>query len=355
MSSATSASAPPSGTAPPSPTDRVRHVHPMRRLLGRPELGAVAGAIAVWVFFAIVAGDSGFLTKDGTANYLDTAAMLGILAVAVSLLMISGEFDLSIGSVVGATSMTTALLTVEFGWGIWPALTVSLLVALGIGFVNGMLVIRTGLPSFIVTLGTLFVVRGMTIGVAKGVTGFTQVGGIDMSPGFGSAHWVFGGEIGGFSISVGWWLAFALVATLVLLRTRFGNWIFGTGGSASAARNLGVPVARVKMTLFMTTAFAAWLVGTLEVVQFSSADVLRGRLREFDAIIAAVIGGTLLTGGYGSAIGAVFGALIFGMAQQGIVFAGAPADWYQAFLGGMLIVAVLVNNLIRRKAAEAPR
>jgi simple sugar transport system permease protein len=354
MSSATFISAPPGDVGSP-PASRVRRVSPLRRLMARPELGAVAGAIAVWAFFAIVAGDKGFLTKAGTANYLDVAASLGILAVAVSLLMIAGEFDLSIGSTVGASSMTIALLTTEYHWGIWPALAAAAGVALAIGFVNGLLVIRTGLPSFIITLGTLFVVRGVTIGVAKAITGFTQVGGIDEASGYGSAHSLFASEISGFSVSIAWWIGVALVATWVLLRTRFGNWIFGTGGSTVAARNLGVPVARVKISLFMTTALAAWLVSALEVIQFTGADVLRGEQREFDAIIAAVIGGTLLTGGYGSAIGAVFGALIFGMAQQGIVFAGAPADWYQAFLGGMLIVAVLVNNLIRRKAAEAPR
>jgi simple sugar transport system permease protein len=328
----------------------------VRRLLARPELGAVAGAAAVWVFFAIVAGNSGFLTMDGTANYLNTAAELGILAVAVSLLMIAGEFDLSIGSTIGASSMTIAVLSAHYHWSVWPALGAGAVVAVGIGVLNGVVVVRTGLPSFIVTLGTLFVVRGCTIGIAKAITGQTNIGGVDASSGYGSAHAVFASATSsGFSISIAWWMGCALVATVVLLRSRFGNWIFGTGGSDTAARNLGVPVARVKISLFVCTALAAWLVAALEVVQFTGADVLRGEQREFDAIIAAVIGGTLLTGGYGSAIGSVFGALIFGMAEQGIVFAGAPADWYQAFLGGMLIAAVLVNNFIRRKASEAPR
>jgi simple sugar transport system permease protein len=327
----------------------------LRRLLNRPELGAVAGAIAVFVFFALVAGDNGFLTKEGTSTFLTVAASLGILSVAVSLLMIAGEFDLSIGSMVGACSMTTAVLSTEYGWGIWPSLGASLLLALGLGFVNGMLVVRTGLPSFIVTLATLFILRGVTIGLSKAITGSTQVSGVDSAPGYSSAESFFASTLDGFSIGVVWWLAAAALATWVLLRTRMGNWIFGTGGSTVAARNLGVPVARTKIVLFMATAAAAWLVSTLEVVQFTGADVLRGENREFEAIIAVVIGGTLLSGGYGSAVGAVFGALIFGMAQQGIVFAGAPADWYQAFLGAMLLAAVLVNSYVRRKAAETPR
>jgi simple sugar transport system permease protein len=335
--------------------ERMHSSGALRRLLNRPELGAVAGAITVFVFFAAMAGDSGFLTKAGTSTYLTVAAYLGILAVAVSLLMIAGEFDLSIGSMVGACSMTTAMLSSHYHWGVWPALAASLALALGLGFVNGLVVVRSGLPSFIVTLATLFILRGATIGISKAISGSTQVSGVDAAGGYGSAHTLFAGTIDGFSVSILWWVGAALLATWVLLRTRMGNWIFGTGGSAVAARNLGVPVARTKIVLFMSTAAAAWLVSTLEVVQFTGADVLRGQNREFEAIIAVVIGGTLLTGGYGSAIGAVFGALIFGMAQQGIVFAGAPADWYQAFLGAMLLAAVLVNSYIRRKAAETPR
>jgi ABC-type xylose transport system permease subunit len=147
------------GAAVPAVDERVTRVNPLRRAFTRPEMGAVAGAVAVWVFFAIVAGGNGFLTLRGTASYLEVAAELGILAVPVALLMIGGEFDLSIGSVIGAGSMTTALLAAQFGWNIWPALFVSLAVALALGAFNGTLVLRTGLPSFIVTLGTLFMVR----------------------------------------------------------------------------------------------------------------------------------------------------------------------------------------------------
>ncbi len=325
----------------------------IRRLLDHPELGAVAGAVVVWVFFALVAGDRGFVSQAGAATYLAVSSELGILSVVVALLMIAGEFDLSVGSTIGASGMATALLTVEYGWPMWAALAASAGLALVIGLINGLVVVRTKLPSFIVTLAMLFIVRGSTIGVTREITGRTQLGGVDAAAGYASAHTVFAGSISGFSISILWWLALAVAATVVLLRTRFGNWILGAGGSADAARNLGVPVARVKIILFMATALAAWFISATDVVQFSGADVLRGENREFEAIIAVVIGGTLLTGGYGSAIGAVFGALIFGMAQQGIVFAGAPADWYQAFLGAMLIGAVLVNNYVRRRAAQA--
>ena len=139
----------------------------------------------------------------------------------------------------------------------------------------------------------------------------------------------------------------------MLLRTQFGNWIFAVGGNPVAARMVGVPVNRVKILLFMNTALAAWLVAMIEVTSARSADVLRGEQREFYAIIAAVIGGVLLTGGYGTVIGAVLGALIYGMVRQGVVFAGIDADWVAAVLGAMLLAAVLVNRFVRERALGA--
>lgn len=336
--------------------ERVAQRGGLRRLLARPELGAVAGAIGVWLFFAIVAFDRGFLSLRGTANYLEVAAQLGILAVAVSLLMIGGEFDLSVGSIIGVCGMVLALLAVEFGVNIWLAIVASLAVALLIGLLNGYLVLKTGLPSFIVTLGTLLAVRGVTIGVTRLATGRTVVGGLDDVTGYAGARAFFAGEVrvagAAFSLAIVWWLVVAGAATWLLLRTAFGNWIFGVGGNVQAARNVGVPIDRVKLSLFMGTAAAAWLVATIQVLDARSADVVRGGGSEFTAIIAAVIGGTLLTGGYGSAIGVVFGALIYGMVRQGIVFVGVDPGWEDAVLGTMLVVAVLVNRAIRTRAME---
>ena len=331
----------------------------------RPELGAVSGTILVWLLFAFFAGDRGFLSLRGTANYLEVASELGILAVAVALLMIGGEFDLSIGSIIGGAGMTIVILSVEYGWNVWAAIGMSLLLTLVVGAINGILVIRTRLPSFIITLGSLFIIRGATIGLTRLITGRTQIGGIKNATGYDSAASVFAsamkivdpaskrGLSAEFSISIFWWLLIAALATYILLRTRPGNWIFGIGGDANAARNVGVPVDRIKILLFMGTAASAWMVATIQVLSAGGADTLRGEQREFYAIIAVVIGGTLLTGGYGSAIGAVFGALTVGMVQQGIVFTGIDSDWFMVFLGAMLIVAVLVNNFIRRRASEA--
>ena len=346
-------------TATPTGDERLTQTSLLRQLLNRPELGAVGGAIVVWTLFAVVAGDKGFLSLKGTATYLEVAAELGILAIAVALLMIGGEFDLSVGSIIGAAGMTTTILSVEYGWPLWIALLAALILALVIGFLNGYLVVGTGLPSFIITLGSMFIVRGATIGITRQITGRTQLGHLDDAAGYSLAKTLFASElsIGGanFPISILWWLGIAALATWVLLRTQVGNWIFGVGGAPVAARMVGVPVNRLKIALFMTTAAAAWLIATIQATLFTGSDVLRGEAKEFDAIIAVVIGGTLLTGGYGSAVGAVLGALIFGIVKQGIVFAGVDADWFKVFMGAMLVVAVLINNYIRKKASEAKR
>jgi simple sugar transport system permease protein len=332
--------------------ERVREVGALRRWLTRPELAAVAGAILVFVFFAVVAGDSGFLTAGGAASYLEVAAQLGIVAVPVAMLMIAGEFDLSVGSMVGAAGMIIAITTTEYGWPLSAAVLLAFAVALAVGFFNGYLVIKTGLPSFIVTLGMLFALRGLTIGFARLLTGRTQIGlgdTVSNSP----LTTLFAGTVGSFSVTIIWWLALAVLGTWVLQRMTFGNWIFGAGGDANAARNVGVPVSRVKIILFMCTALSAALLATIQVLDAGSADVLRGELLELQAIAASVIGGVLLTGGYGSVVGALFGALIFGMVQQGIFFTGVNTDWFLVFVGAMLLIAVLFNNFIRKRASEA--
>ncbi|MGI8478070.1 MAG: ABC transporter permease [Thermomicrobiales bacterium] len=347
------------GDQPAAADERVQSVGAVQRLILRPEFGALAGAVAIWLFFLITAGDRGFLTTRGTASYLQVASELGILAITVCLLMIGGEFDLSIGSMIGATGMIMALLPVKYGWNIWAAIAVSLVFALVVGALNGFVVLQTGLPSFIVTLSSLFILRGATIGLTRKFTGRTNVGGIADVPGYTLAEKIFARRItiagAGFSVSILWWIGLAAVASLVLMRTPFGNWIFGVGGNEQAARNVGVPVRFVKIALFMGTAASAWLVAVIQVATVTSADVLRGTGREFYTIIAVVIGGTLLTGGYGSVVGAVLGALIVGMVNQGIVYAGYDADWFQVFLGAMLLAAVMINRSIRSRALGVKR
>jgi simple sugar transport system permease protein len=344
-------------TAAKTADERLVETGLLTKLLRRPELGAVAGAIVVWVFFAIVSPQAWFSLR-GTATYLEVAANLGIVAVPVALLMIGGEFDLSVGSMVGMAGAIMAILATVAGWPLWLGAIVALVVALFVGWLNGIMVVKTGLPSFIITLGSLFIIRGLTIGATRLITGRTQLGSLDDMLGYGFMRAIFAVDIpildANFAISILWWLLLGAIATWILIRTQVGNWIFGAGGAAVAARQVGVPVNRLKIGLFMTTATAAWLLATIQVITVKSMDTLRGEQLEFQAIIAAVVGGNLLTGGYGSAIGAVVGALIIGMVRQGVVFAGVSADWFLVFMGGMLIIAVLINNYIR-KTAEAAR
>lgn len=337
-------------TTPPAKDERLRGSGAFRKILNRPELGAVAGVILVFTFFAIVAGDRGFLSARGTINYLEVAALLGILAVPVALLMIAGEFDLSVGSMIGAAGMVIALPISVWGFPPWLAILLAIGFAMLVGYLNGLLVLRTGLPSFIVTLSSLFILRGLTIGFTRLTTGRTIVSGLGGEVEGDPLAWLFTFRLWGIPASVYWWIALTLIAAWILLRTRFGNWAFGAGGDATAARNVGVPVARVKIILFMTTAACAAVLAALTSLSAGSADVLRGQLKEFEAIIAAVIGGNLLTGGYGSVIGAALGALIFGMVRQGIFFTGINTDWFQAFLGAVLLLAVIFNNFIRKRA-----
>jgi len=293
------------------------------------------------------------------ANWLDPASTLGIMAVAVALLMIGGHFDLSAGVLTGTTALTVGIVAVEFHQNLWVAILVALAIALGIGFVNGWLVTRTGLPSFIITLGTFLMLEGLNIGLTKLFTNTVSVGGIDDVPGYAAAQWIFASKlaIGGteFRVAILWWLLFTALATWVLLRTRFGNWVFATGGDDVAARNVGVPARRTTITLFMTTATAAWFVGTTLAVRLTSVQANTGVGQELIYIVAAVIGGCLLTGGFGSAIGASLGALIFGMTQLGIPYLHWDADWFFFFLGAMLLLAVLANRLVRRYAEAARR
>jgi len=328
----------------------------------------VAGALVIFTFFSIVAGDKGFLEPLGIRTWLQVSAQLGIIGLGATLLMIGGQFDLSVGSMIAAAGMMFLMPVVHFGWPIWLALLVTFLFAGLVGLINGTIVNRTGLPSFIVTLAFLYVLRGLTLGVTRAVTGTTQV---SVRSFIGTVEGVVTGadaravlkdnvfgqlfsfEFLGLPASVWWWVGLTIVASYVLLRTSFGNWIFAVGGNPEAARNSGVPVEFVRVVLFMGTATCATILALLQVFDLGSADVTRGMLKEFEAIIVAVIGGTLLTGGYGTVVGAVFGALIFGMTSQGIFIARWNTDWFRVFLGALLLVAVIFNNYIRKRATEA--
>jgi simple sugar transport system permease protein len=354
---------------PPEADERLGGSHRLAAILRRPEIGAAVATLAILLFFSFTT--ESFKLPAGASTWIFTSSAFGIMAVAVALLMIGGEFDLSAGAMIGTTGLTTAILTTEYDINVWLAIAASLVVAVAVGILNGVLVMRTGLPSFIVTLGTFFVLQGVNLAVTKILIGKVSVTGFRNVEGFVSGQQIFGSSVRlnlGWLPWVGsedspyltlyavtfWWVGVTLAATWVLLRTRGGNWIFAVGGAQTSARQVGVPVMRTKVGLFVTTAVAGWLVGMLTLFKTTTVQSVTGVGQEFIFIICAVVGGCLLTGGYGSAVGAALGALIYGVVKEGIVYARWDNDWLFAFLGVMLLGAVMVNNWVKSRA-EAVR
>jgi simple sugar transport system permease protein len=363
----------------------MREVSPLRKLLARPEFGALSGTLLVFLLFGVAAGDSGMFSPEGVINWSTVAAYLGVIAVGAALLMIAGEFDLSIGSMIGFAGMMMAIPCLYWGWPVWTSVLFAFTTATMLGFVNGWLVVKTGLPSFIVTLAFYFVLRGLSLAISVLLTGKTILSTqgdlvlrdlivadpivqtlfhghllTGLFDALAQAGWLAARDDGralaiGVPKVIAWWFGLTGVCAFALARTRFGNWILAVGGDANAAKNVGIPVARVKVLLFVFSAFCACVFAVLQVADAGSAAADRGLQKEFEAIIAAVIGGCLLTGGFGSLIGAALGALIFGVVQIGIGYTSIDNNWYRVFLGGMLLAAVLFNNFIRSRFAMGRR
>jgi simple sugar transport system permease protein len=336
------------------PDERLASVGFVSQLLQRAEVGALIGVVAVFILFSLSA--DGFASWDVAANWSDVAANLGIVAVPVALLMIGGEFDLSAGVMTGSSGLLFGLLVTRWDVNVWPAILLVLLFGMAVGFINGMAVMLTQLPSFIVTLGTFFVLRGLNAGGTLAITDTVRVSGIDDAPGYSSASRILANTFWdphNFTTTVLWWLVITVIGAWVLTRTRFGNWITSVGGNVLAARAVGVPVMRTKVALFMATSTAASFAGIILALNLGSVQANEGVGKEFEYIIAAVVGGCLLTGGYGSAIGASLGCVIMGMAEIGIPYSGWNTDWQYLFLGVILVLAVLLNTTIRRRAEKA--
>jgi simple sugar transport system permease protein len=332
--------------------ERVKQASLITKILRRPEFGAFLGAIAIFILFASTDTTGNFAQLGGISGWTDIAAPIGIIGISVALLMIAGEFDLSTGVLVGTTGLLIGMLVTEFNMNIWLAILCAFIFAGTVGFINGYVVVKTKLPSFIVTLATFFILKGANFAYTKMVTGSVRVTGTDKAEGFEFAEAIFASKFGeaNFQIALVWWVGITIIATFVLTRTRFGNWIFAAGGDANAARNAGVPVDRTKIMLFVYTALSAALVGTMFVLRLKGMQAGQGVGQEFYYIIAAAVGGTLLTGGAGSAIGASLGALIMGMAYIGIPYSRWDSDWTATFLGVILFTAVMINTYIGRRA-----
>jgi simple sugar transport system permease protein len=320
-----------------------------KNLTRRPETGALAGTIIVYAFFVLFGG-SEFTSTGGFATWLNTGAELLIIALPVGLLMIAGEFDLSVGSVVAASSVTTALVG-----GTWGLPTpVAVLVALGLGtlsgYLNGLMVTRTNVPSFIVTLAMQFALAGITLGLVRVFTGTTSlpIAGDEITTK------LFGGFFfDQFEHAIFWAIGVTLVVAWVLQKSKYGNWIFALGGDTQSARAAGIPVEKTKIALFMATGFAASLVGVIQTLIYNGAQTGGGQSFVFNSVIAVVIGGVLLTGGYGSVFGIVLGTCTFAIVNQGVYYTGWNSDWAALILGVLLLAAVLMNNTFRRAAMSS--
>jgi simple sugar transport system permease protein len=384
-----------------SESDRLVEETRFQRLIRRPEIGAFVVMIVIIVALAI-ASDGKAFNALGLKNNMKIIAQYGIIATGAALLMIAGEFDLSIGSMIGFAGMSMALMLkwgLPFGLGEatpFLAFIITLAMTMTIGGFIGYIVVRSGLSSFIVTLAFLFFLRGTTEVSFRLINQSTQVSGLQD---FKETSWfanLLGGEVfgwfydawfkigqwmtagaeyparlpaetinqlaalninrrleqwvTGFDARFLWWLVISAAAYFILSRTQLGNWIFATGDNKESARANGVPVNKVKIGLFMFTAFCATMFAACQVFDTNTSDAAKGNLMELFAIAIAVVGGTLMTGGFGSVIGVVFGAITVGLVANAVFFIPTiDGAWFRVFLGAILLAAVFANERIRKR------
>lgn len=359
-------------------SDRLVRESTLAQLIRRPEAGSFVVMVVVVALIAIASNGQAF-NALGIKNNFSIIAQFGIIATGAALLMIAGEFDLSIGSMIGFAGMSMAMLLkwgLPFGLGeAGPisAFFITLAMTLSIGCLIGNIVVRSGLSSFIVTLAFLFFLRGLTEVCFRLINQSTQISGL---PDFKEDSFfarLFGGESFGFLYDLAfqlgfnlnrrgeqwvtgldarmvWWIVIALLAWLVLSRTQFGNWIYATGDDKESARANGVPIRRVKIGLFMFTAFCATVFAACQVFDTNTADAAKGNLKELEAIAIAVVGGTLMTGGFGSVIGVAFGAVTFGLVANAVFYIEwIDGSFYRVFVGVVLLAAVFANERIRKR------
>ena len=319
----------------------------MKRLLKiyleKPELAGVVFLLVLAIAFQIRSGGV-FLSAQNLQGIFGILPETALVAIGVTLLMICGEFDLSVGSVFALTPMVMAVL-VEAGTPFAPAFAAGLLVAMVIGFVNGFLTIRFSIPSFITTLGMLFVARSITVVISGGFPPFLPA---DALPKWLFTIYVGPGDM--FRVSFLWFVAIAIIVSALLSRTNFGNWVRATGGFQPAAQSMGIPTARVKIACFMICSVLAGFAGTIQVMRLGAPLPSIGEGMELQAVAAAVIGGTALTGGIGTILGGILGATLIRVIDNGLVLSQVDANWFKLALGALTVFAVVLNAWLRNKA-----
>jgi simple sugar transport system permease protein len=318
-------------------------------LTRRPEVGSLVGLVAVFLFFAFFGGKQ-FVSASGVASWLNVAAEVGMVALPVGILMIAGKLDLSIGAVIPASSLTVAVISGYYKVPIILGIAAALAMSLAVGMINGLLVLRTRVPSLIVTIGTMFAVMGLTLGLSVLLTGATSTA-LVPTPFFKA---LLGQFVGGmFEVAIFWWAAFTAILAFVLHVSPFGNWIFALGGDEQSARNAGIPTDGLTVALFMISSFSAGFLGVCQVMTYQSAQVAGGQSFIFNSIMCVVMGGVLLTGGFGSIVGIVFGTITFSIVNQGIYYTPFDPNLGSVIIGALLLVAVLTNDTFRQLALSA--
>ena len=388
-----------------SESDRLQQENWFQRTVRRPEIGAFIVMMIIIVALA-VASDGKSFNALGLKNNVAIIAQLGIIATGAALLMIAGEFDLSIGPMIAFAGMSIAVMLkwgLPFGLGeATPILAflITLVMTLAFGWLIGTIVVKSGLSSFIVTLAFWFFLRGLTEVCFRLINQNTNVSGL---PDFKKESWFaeqMGGEVfswffdawywigtkasagleftsdmtksekidfinylsflninrkmeqwvTGFDARLLWFIIIAGAAWYVLARTQLGSWIYATGDNKESARANGVPVNRVKVGLFMFSAFCATIFATCQVFDTNSSDAAKGMFKELEAIAIAVVGGILMTGGFGTIIGVVFGAITFGLVANAVFFIPwIDGAWFRVFVGTVLLAAVFANERIRKR------
>ncbi|MBV9672479.1 MAG: ABC transporter permease [Verrucomicrobia bacterium] len=318
----------------------------MRKLfriyLEKPELAGVALLVVLTMLFQ-VRSNGVFLSSDNLRGILGLLPEAGLVTIGVTILMICGEFDLSVGSMFALMPVCIALMT-NSGIPFIPSILLGLGIAALVGFANGFLTLTFNIPSFITTLGMLFIVRSLTV-VLTG--GFPPLLSGDLPIGVFTQ---FVGPGGILRASFIWFAVIALVSWVVLSRSNFGNWIQATGGFIDAAAAMGVPVRRVKMICFVLCSMLAGFAGTIQVFRLGSPLPSIGDGLELQAVAAAVIGGTALSGGIGTVLGAVVGALLIRFIDNGLILSQVDANWFKFAVGGLTILAVVANSWLRQTA-----
>ena len=307
----------------------------------RPELVALVVLIVFTTYFA-AASNGLFLSNANVRGMFSLYPELAILALGFSLLMIAGEFDLSIGSVMGLCPIVLCAM-INFGISFWPAFVLALVVAAAVGLFNSAVTLRFGIPSFITTLGTLFMARSVAVVLYS--SGLATTLDIDVVP-----TWAFSEPLGIFRVSAIWLIALALLVWLLLEKTNFGNWIRATGGSVEAAKAMGIPTSLVKTVCFMICSTLAGLAGIIQVVRIGSPIPSMGESMELQAIAAAVIGGIALSGGVGNIVGVVIGMAIIRVIDSGMIMSRVDASWFKFAIGFLIVCAVIANHWLERRA-----